>query len=320
MKLICLVISLIILNSCVHQSFDPKEADPNFKSHAHAPLITCPPQKQNFELIKEFKAEDYTIKTYEAKDSYYTLPKEDKTHTLTVEVFQPNHVKTPTPVLVLPISGGDYFFARYFSRGFASNGMQAVFIHRQKKYLKFNDLEQIEPNLKQLVIDHKLVIDWLETQKHLNFSQLSCFGISLGGIKSILVSGNDPRVKNTVAYLAGARLPEIITYSNEKGVVKRRNYLLKKHQISSEELLTKLKDIIKTDPLYYARNIDPKNTFILTAKYDKAVPYENGLDLYDALGKPEHLSIYTGHYSAVSLLPYLRWKAISFLKEKIEKK
>ena len=272
LKILLIILNFLLLSSCIHYQYQPAKNDSNFTPHSKAPLIKYPKQKQKFKLIKTEDKCDFQIKTYQCKNSYYTLPQGNTPHTLTIEIYEPKKFKNPTPVLVLPISGGEYFFARYFSREFARNGMQAVFVHRQKKYLKFKDLKQIDPNLRQLIIDHRLVIDWLETQANLNFKDLSCFGISLGGIKTILISGNDPRVKNTVAYLAGSDLPYIMTYSNEKGVVKRRKHLQEKYNLNLEELHEELKIHTTIDPQLYAQNIDPSKTFILTAKWDKAVP------------------------------------------------
>ena len=318
MKVLILSLVLVLLNSCIHQEFQASDSHSDkFHSHSAVPIIQYPKQNKAFTLIKEEIKDDYTIKTYQCKDSYYTLPPEKEPHTLTIEVFSPKNFTRPAPVLVLPISGGEYFFARYFSKAFAQNGLQAVFVHRQKKYLQFKELKQIDPNLRQLIIDHRIVIDWLETQKNLNFQKLACFGISLGGIKTILISGNEPRIKYTIAYLAGSDLPQILTESTEKGVVKRRKHLLEKYKFSLEELHENLKKNITIEPSLYAQNIDPKSSFIVTARFDNAVPYSAGQKLYKSLNQPLQLTIYTGHYTAMFLLPYLRYKAVDFLLNKM---
>jgi hypothetical protein len=48
------------------------------------------------------------------------------------------------------------------------------------------------------------------------------------------------------------------------------------------------------------------------AKYDKAVPYASQVELYESMGKPEAITLPTGHVTAAMYLFYLRSAVLKF--------
>lgn len=228
-----------------------------------------------------------------------------------------NKAKAPV-ILVLPIFGGSNYFANTFARYFADHGFSSLIVHRQKRYKTFKDLDKIDKILKQIVLDHKQAIDWIEMQNDLDSDRIGVFGISMGGIKAALISSLDKRIKASVMCLTGGNLAEIIATSDEKGVVKRREEYMKKHNISQAEFNDRLKSNITCDPINYAEYINASNSLMVLARFDSAVPYKYGNELWIKMGKPEKIIMPTGHYTAILGLQYVKSKSLDFFNEKLK--
>ena len=128
----------------------------------------------------------------------------------------------PTPViLVLPMLGGGYALERHFANYFATRGYASIIVRRDKrsKGAGVNDLNWL---FRDMVIDHKRVIDWVETQSDLDAKRLGIFGISMGGIKGALLLPLENRIRAAALGLTGGDLPYIMAHSTEPGVAKRR--------------------------------------------------------------------------------------------------
>ena len=62
----------------------------------------------------------------------------------------------------------------------------------------------------------------------------------------------------------------------------------------------------RVDPLRLAPYLDPARTLMVQARFDRVVPYRLGTKVWQAAGRPERVSLLTGHYSAAVMLPYLQ--------------
>lgn len=226
--------------------------------------------------------------------------------------------KTKSPViLVLPIFGGSNYFANTFAEYFAENGYSAIIVHRQKRYKTFSDLDKMDKILRQIVFDHKQALDWVVMQDVFDAERIGVFGISMGSIKAALISSLDKRVKAGVMCLAGGNIAEIIATSDEKGVVRRREEYMKIHDLSQTEFHELLKSRITCDPINYAEYIDAENSLMVLGRFDSTVPYKNGNELWSKMGKPEKLTMLTGHYTAILGLPYVKMKSLDFFNRKL---
>ncbi len=227
------------------------------------------------------------------------------------------NLKSPV-IMVLPIFGGSNYFANTFAEYFADNGYSAIIVHRQKKYKTFDDLDKMDKILRQIVFDHKQALDWVGMQSDLDSESIGVFGISMGSIKAALISSLDKRIKTSVMCLVGGNLPEIIATSDEKGVVRRREEYMKKHDISVEEFHDRLQSKITCDPINYAEYMDAENSLMVLGWFDSAVPYKNGNGLWEKMGKPEKITMLTGHYTAILGLPYIKMKSLDFFNRKLK--
>jgi hypothetical protein len=223
--------------------------------------------------------------------------------------------KTPV-ILLLPILGGSYDVERHFANYFAKRGYAVVMVHREKKSKELARVDYLNAMLKQTVLDNRRAIDWIETQPDLDAQRVGVFGISMGGIKGALLTPLEPRVRASVLGLAGGDIPYIITHSTEKGIIKRRNQVLKEQNLTLEELHTRLSEGINCDPLVFAEYVDPARVLLVLASSDTVVPICRGKLLKEKMGNPETITISAGHYTAILYVPYIQREAFQFFERK----
>ena len=222
--------------------------------------------------------------------------------------------KTPV-IMVLPMLGGGYALERHFANYFVSRGYAAVIVRRDPR-TKSARVEELNQLFKDMVIDHKRVIDWMETQADLDCSRLGIFGVSMGGIKGALLLPLEGRIKAAAIGLAGGDLPYILTHTTEPGLSKRREQEMRERNITLEESEKRLRDVLKYDPIRYASYVDPKKVLLVLARYDDVVPIEKGLELKEKMGNPETIMIPAGHYSAVLSIPYIKSQSFDFFEKR----
>jgi hypothetical protein len=225
--------------------------------------------------------------------------------------------KTPV-VLVLPMAGGGYAIERHFANYFANHGYAAVIVHREKLPKEKQLIENLNPMMLRMVLDHKRVIDWLETQPDIEAGKIGLFGISLGGIKAAILTPLENRIQASMIGLAGGDVPYLLAHSTEPGLVKRREEFLKKYNLTLDEAEVKLRTIITRDPLAYAPYVDPQRVLMVIARYDTVVPTEKGLLLKEKMGNPETIMLPSGHYTAVLSIPYIKSEAFEFFEKRFQ--
>jgi hypothetical protein len=221
-------------------------------------------------------------------------------------------------VLVLPIAGGVDFCVKSFAKHFASNAFNCAVVHNRQ--IDLDDIEsgqEVESYLRQTVIDSRQVLDYLVEREEVDADRLGCLGLSLGGIKAIIVSGADERLKCTVIGLAGGSMADIALLSKEKGL---RDYMkgLIEMGISPEAIRIELSDKVVTDPLQVAEYIDARDVLMYIAMFDRVVPRECGDNLWRAAGKPEVVYLFSGHFTSLLYLPYAERSSLNFFKRRFE--
>ena len=233
-------------------------------------------------------------------------------HDIILDYYQSKSLKKTPVILVLPIFGGSNYFSNTFANHFAGEDFSAVIVHRQKKNKDFKDLDMININLTQIMYDLKQALDWIWRQPGIDAKKIGVFGISMGSIKAALISSLDNRIKASVMCLVGENLAEIIATSNEKGVKRRREAYMNEHDISQDELYHVLQTKITCDPMNYAEYIDAETALMIFGWFDRAVPYKNGIELWEKMGRPEKITMPTGHYTAILGLLYIEYRSYKF--------
>jgi hypothetical protein len=89
-----------------------------------------------------------------------------------------------------------------------------------------------------------------------------------------------------------------------------------KDGISYDDIHVELSEKVKTDPLKLAEYIDARNILMFIARFDRVVPRKCGDRLWEAIGKPEVIYLFSGHYSSFLYSPYAETESLQFFKEK----
>lgn len=264
-------------------------------------------------LLKQTR--HYTLKriTFPSNHNILPLP-----HDINIDYYAVDSAEKVPVILVLPILGGSNSVASSFARYFTRHGFAAAVVHRQKKYKKQEFMKEIGQIMCQIVFDHKQAIDWVETRPELDSSRIGVFGVSMGGIKSALISALDQRVAASIIVMAAGDLPYIIARSNERGIIKRRKIHMAERDLTSEELQRELAEKIQCDPINYAEHIDANKTLMILARFDKAVPYHKGLELKEKIGNPETIYLLSGHYTAIIYISYVKYQSRKFLQKHLQ--
>ena len=315
---LCSLISLgMFLFGCAHYAMNqnytgPKPLPEHIREEFSYPRNHMPYQEKIIETTDHFTVKQITFPSQKT-----ILPKQ---HDIFIRYYDlPGNQKTPV-IMVLPILGGSYRIAKIFASYFSENGYASMIVHRNEERKILKNIEDIDAHLKQMVLDLKQVIDWIETQEDLDSQNIGVFGISMGGIKSSLISALDERVRASVIALAAGDIPYLLTHSNEKGIMRKKKEFMQDKNLSPDELYDTLEKRIKCDPMNYAEYINANNILMILAIFDKTVPYSKGKELRDRIGKPETIFLFSGHYSSYLYLFYIKRESLQFFREKFAKR
>lgn len=234
-----------------------------------------------------------------------------------VEYHKPCVVGKLPVVVTLPIlEDQKYLVERCLARYFTKHGFAVLIVRRQK--IELTDGRQVNYLLEKAVADARSVLDWVGRHPDFNNNRIAVLGISLGGIIGAVLAAVDQRIQAAILALAGADLPSLLVRSREKGIVRRREECLKQKHMMLDELESELRRSIEFDPLFFSPHLDPEKILLVLARFDAVIPYENGLALRDAMQKkPETICLWSGHYTAILYLPYLRRAFLNFLMRKL---
>lgn len=305
------LLSGFLLFSCVHMPMDARYAGPSKVPEAIKTQYAYLPYRGPYGETLVCENRFYAIKQIGLTSTKNIIPSAGH---ITMDYYAVKGQGKKPLVMVLPILGGSNKVAKLFAAYFAKKGMAALIVHRHKAYKRIQEIDTMDAVLRQIVFDHMQVLDWVETRKELDISNIGVFGVSMGGIKAALVSSLDKRINVSVFVLAGGDIPYILSHSTTKGVRKRRQRYLQKNGISREQFYIGLKKNITCDPLHYAHYIDAENSLMVLALFDSVVPFCKGLQLKEKMGNPETIYLLGGHYSSIVYVPYIQYKAFEFFK------
>jgi len=305
---------LILFSSCAHYGCDPAYIGPSKRSTEMLRYYSYAKKTIDAKVEKIKENRTYVIKRVEFPSALNVFGAEN----IKIDYYvQKRQGKFPT-VLILPIAGGIDFSVRSFASRFALNGFNCAIVRSRKVDLEdTKTAEEVEDYFRQTVLDNRKVLDYLVEREEVDENRLGCLGLSLGGINASILSAVDERLKCSVWGLAGGSIADIAILSREKRI---KDYIkaLVEQGISVETIRTELSGKVATDPLKLAKHIDARNVLMYIASFDRVVPRECGDRLWEAIGKPEVIYLFSGHYSSVLYLPYAETRSLSFFKKKFE--
>ncbi len=236
---------------------------------------------------------------------------------ITFEYYEPLD-DGPSPVaLVLPILNGQKHLVRPFATRFANSGYAVLIVDTVQRKTLLEDLANPEEAIRQTIQRHRRVIDWVESRPELDISRLAVFGPSLGGFNALFLAAIDPRVSVVSPALVGGSMSHVLVTSDERRIKEAVEGAKAELSMDDEQLKEYLDENIETDTLAIAAHVNADRVLMVLAKYDKAVPYESQLNLYNVMGKPEAITLPTGHVTAAAYLLYLRSRVLKFFDRKL---
>lgn len=282
------------------------------------PADYSPPQPMPREIIERFcyvpaaVNEEVVLKKEKRAYRVYRvsidpgLPEFEDDSPVTLEYYRLRGDEPAPVVLVLPILNGQKDLVRPFATHFARNGYAAVIVNTVQRKTLLEDLVNPESAIRQTVLRHRRVIDWIETRRELDASRIGVFGASLGGFNALYLASLDPRVGAVAPALVAGDLPYVLVNSTERRIVEAVDGAKATLDMDDAALSEYLRDNIETDPLSVAPHLDARKVLMVLAQFDDAVPYEKQLELRDVMGRPQAISLPTGHIQTAVYLFYVR--------------
>jgi len=217
----------------------------------------------------------------------------------------------PLPGIVqIPILGGDYGPSIAFAEFYADKGFHVLRFERKAElFLPDKGLEHTRKVLINSVIDMRRGLDWWTTLPELDRTRLGVSGISMGGFFGSVLTAVDDRVAAAALMLNGGDLAQLLTITDEGWVEQVREEFLASRQWTHQQLYDEADRLWRDiDPLTVAPRIDPHKVLLISARFDRIVPYDLSTVWWEAAHRPRRITIPTGHYGSVVFISYIQRK------------
>ena len=317
-QLASLWLSLLLLTGCWHLGMSSRP-------FPHPPL----PEALAAEVAEPnpggFRARELSLETnrsFTLRRLELTMPSRPagSNQVIGLDCYLPKRTNAPLPVvMVLAISGGDYELERHAARYFARKGFAAILVRRPESDALFTNGTQINGLLKRSVQNDQRVVDWIETRPEFDAQRIGVFAVSLGAIQGMMFVTSDRRVRAAALGMLGGDVADILAHTREKSYVKRRADMMRAENLTLAEWQRRFADAITCDPVRFAPYTEREKVMLVFAVFDQVVPFRNGWELRQAMGKPETLLVTAGHFTAVLYLPYIEGRALEFYRRRFKR-
>lgn len=221
-------------------------------------------------------------------------------------------------ILISPILGGN-MVVDHFARYYAGRGYPAAIVHRKRTFWEKEDgAGQVEDYLRTSVIRLRQAVDWLSEQPEVDPHRIGAFGISYGAILHSVLAAVEPRIRYHVLAMPAAPLADVIRDCPDKAITKLFRAAYEHHGWNREEVYERLKEAIRTDPLYLAPSVPREKIEVYIALFDRVVGVRRSFRLWKAMGKPALKILPFGHYGGILILPYLQTSSYHSFKKRFD--
>lgn len=164
-------------------------------------------------------------------------------------------------------------------------------------------------------------LDILVARAEVDENKIAAIGSSLGGIRTTLLLGVDPRPRAAMIYVAGGNIPYILAHTDQELLVNYRNHRMRTDGISSlKEYEQRVRSHMEIDPLALAPYIKTDRLQMVISQNDLTVPTSKQYELWSALGRPKAQVVGAGHVGSVITSYFHRKKILQFFKKKWDTK
>lgn len=208
-------------------------------------------------------------------------------------------------VVVVHELGANMGAGRGVARTFSKVGMHAFMVqlpsYGKRRVRRLRAAEMLQP-MKQAIADVRRARDAIAVLPGVDTSHIALQGTSLGGIVAASSGSLDKGFDSVHLLLAGGDLFNVIKNGQRDTAVVRRD--LELSGTTDEQIRAMTNQI---EPNRIAHRLDPKRTWLYSAKYDTVIPKANSDALAKVARLPEshHPKVSANHYSGIILMPWI---------------
>lgn len=170
------------------------------------------------------------------------------------------------------------------------------------------------------VVGTSLLIDWLVEDREVMSDKIVAFGISLGGVRTLLSMGVDQRIKAGITYVAGGNLPDLWTECEQVLCKKFREARMEAEGFKTkDDYYNHLVQVNRIDPLLFkdARNWE-QDLYMHLSTRDEAMPARNQIELWEEFGYPDAQFYWTKHTYTALRSDFKKRKMKNWFNEKLD--
>jgi len=140
------------------------------------------------------------------------------------------------------------------------------------------------------------LLDEILKRPEINPNRVFAIGVSLGGIRAALSLTHEPRITAGALYVAGGDLPRIFAKSTVGLIRNYRYHWMKKLGLGNVvDFEQHLRSTLRIDPLNLVGRRRTSEVMMVMGLKDRKVPYSNQLRLWEAFGRPKHITLPLQH-------------------------
>jgi dienelactone hydrolase len=170
------------------------------------------------------------------------------------------------------------------------------------------------------LIDIRRILDWAETQPDIDPERIALIGFSVGAIIAAGAAQIDPRLAATVLVMGAANPAQVIAQA-EGAAERNRELILERFGWTQERYQQELELAFGfLDPARMGGRVDPARVLIFDAAHDERMPQTTRDALWEAMGRPERITLQYKHaFAFFSMSPlgrnYTTDRIYRFLEE-----
>lgn len=238
----------------------------------------------DYQLLKKYPSDFGQVERYRLASTFGSI---------WIDYYRNPTLKNRSVILIFPVLGGNYHIEHFFANAL-NHRYDTAIVHRNNEFKDPRNFSNLEQIFRESIIKDRIALDFF--QRELEIVNFGTFGISRGAINVASTAAVDERLQRNVLVLGGSDLSSIIAESDQKGLARFVDKVVKHHNKSKKWVVDEVKKKIFTEPKHLAPFLEPKNTLLILGIFDSTVPFANGLTLRELAGKPETIYLLSDHY------------------------
>lgn len=172
------------------------------------------------------------------------------------------------------------------------------------------------------IVDVSRLVDWARARPEVDPERIGLVGFSHGAIIAAMAAVNDPRIHATVLVMGGAHPHRILATCGGR-VGELREKILRRFGWTVEEYQSAIEPLYRPfDVARYPGRVDPASVLVVDSARDGCIPDDARQHMWEALGRPERISLAYGHRMAfMSMTPlgfyWMRREIFEFLDARL---